>query len=113
MRGLRQRCPVCGRGKLFRTYFRMHDHCPDSDCQVPFEREPGFYLGSVYVNYGLTALIVSIVYPILLFNGVLDNDRLLAIAMVFVVVFPILFFRTARSMWLAFDELCDPRESSD
>ena len=26
-RGLRQRCPVCGTGKLFRSYLRLSDRC--------------------------------------------------------------------------------------
>ena len=27
-RAVRLRCPNCGRGKLFESWFRMHDHCP-------------------------------------------------------------------------------------
>ena len=29
-RGLRLRCPVCGQGKLFATYFRMNNECQAS-----------------------------------------------------------------------------------
>ena len=25
--GLRLRCPCCGHGRLFKTAFRVHDHC--------------------------------------------------------------------------------------
>ena len=59
-RALRLRCPICGRGKLFRWWLLMHERCPN--CGVKFEREPGFFLGSIYINYGLTALIVAIAY---------------------------------------------------
>lgn len=110
-RSLRLRCPVCGKGRLFRGWFKMHDVCPA--CQVAFEREAGFYLGSIYVNYGLTALVVALAYPLLLFNEVLEENWLLLLALAFSVLFPVWFFRYARALWIGFDELCDPRESQD
>jgi len=106
-RALLLRCPHCGKGRLFDGILRMRSHC--SECGLKFEREPGFFLGSIYFNYGLTALLVVILYPILLFNRVLPESRLLLLAFVFVVVFPIVFFRYARSLWLGFDQWYDPR----
>jgi hypothetical protein len=50
---------------------------------VAFAREADFYMGSIYVNYGLTALIVSSGYPLLLFNKVVDEQPLLAMATAF------------------------------
>ena len=85
----------------------MHDVCPH--CSVKLAREPGFYLGSIYFNYGLTALIVAIVYPILLFNRVASSNVLLAGSLAFVVLLPLFFFRYARSLWLGFDQFVDPR----
>lgn len=85
----------------------MHEKC--SHCGVAFEREPGFYLGSIYFNYGLTALIIAVVYPILLFRQVASNDTLLLVALVFCVLFPLWFFRYARALWLGFDQFVDPR----
>jgi uncharacterized protein (DUF983 family) len=103
-RSLLLRCPYCGEGALFRRWFLMHQHCPR--CGLKYEREPGFFLGSIYFNYGLTALLVAIVYPVLLFNRVFSESRLLFI---FVVLFPMLFFRHARALWLGFDQWYDPR----
>ena len=57
-RALRLRCPVCGEGQLFKGLFSMHPTCPH--CGIKYEREPGFFLGSIYINYGITALIVAI-----------------------------------------------------
>jgi uncharacterized protein (DUF983 family) len=107
-RALRLRCPFCGQGKLFRGWLRMNDKCPH--CGVTFEREPGFFLGSIYINYGLTALIVAVVYPVLLFNGIVKETPLLIGAVSFTVLFPILLFPWARSLWLAFDQWHDARE---
>ena len=107
-RALRLRCPLCGQGRLFRGWLRMNQECPN--CGVKFEREPGFFLGSIYINYGLTALIVAIVYPILLFQRHVPETPLLIGAVTFTVVFPILLFPWARSLWLGFDQWHDARE---
>ena len=55
-RGLRLRCPVCGKGKLFRTYFTMHECCPC--CGVGFAREHGQWVGSLDINTFGVALLV-------------------------------------------------------
>ncbi|MEX2174874.1 MAG: DUF983 domain-containing protein [Pirellulaceae bacterium] len=107
-RCLRLRCPLCGRGKQFRHWLAMHRNCPH--CGVKFEREPGFFLGSIYINYGVTSLIVVIVYPLLLFGWGLPETPLLIGSLVFAVIFPVLLFPMARSLWLGFDQWRDPRE---
>ena len=86
----------------------MNERCPQ--CGVKFEREPGFFLGSIYVNYGLTALIVTIAYPVLLFGWGVPETPLLIGAVAFTVIFPIVIFPWARSVWLGFDQWQDPRE---
>ena len=90
----------------------MNESC--DQCATSFVREDGFYIGSIYINYGVTSLIVAISFPLLLFNGVATNNQLLWGAAAFVFTFPVWFFRYARSLWLAFDQLCDPqgRETS-
>jgi uncharacterized protein (DUF983 family) len=107
-RALKLRCPLCGQGKLFRGWLRMHPQC--SHCGVKYEREPGFFLGSIYINYGVTALIVAIAYSMLLFNKVVPETPLLWSAVAFTIVFPVLLFPWARSLWLGFDQWHDPRE---
>jgi hypothetical protein len=87
----------------------MHRACPH--CGLVFEREPGFFLGSIYINYGLTALIVSIAYPVLLLSGTVKERHLLIGAIAFTVLFPMLLFPWARSLWLSFDQWHDPREA--
>jgi uncharacterized protein (DUF983 family) len=98
-------------GRLFSGWFQMHPRC--ESCGLPFQREPGFYLGSIYVNYGLTALVVTTVYVgafILTRSGVVagDAERLLWPLAAFTLLFPLWFFRYARGVWLGFDEFLDP-----
>jgi hypothetical protein len=84
----------------------MNDTC--SHCGVPFAREGGFYLGAIYFNYGLTALIVAIAYPLLVFTQAMPAHTALRLGLGFTVFFPLLIFRHARSLWLGFDEFVDP-----
>lgn len=106
-RAIRLRCPFCGIGRVFRGWFVTEPNCPH--CGRKIEREPGFFLGSIYFNYGLTALITAIAYPVLMF-GYQVNDTQLQIGMlIFAVLFPMWFFRYARSLWLGFDQFADPR----
>jgi uncharacterized protein (DUF983 family) len=105
-RSCRLRCPACGEGKLFAGPFRMHAQC--SHCGLPFMREGGFYLGSIYVNYGLTAVLVTIGYFTLFFSEATSPDVALWSCVAFCVLFPLWFFRYARSLWLGMDCYFDP-----
>ena len=106
-RAMRLRCPLCGQGRLFRSGLVMHDACPY--CGVKFEREPGFFLGSIYINYGLTALIAIVAAFVLRFRFNIPQNPLLIGAMAFTLLFPLLIFPWARSLWLGFDQWRDPR----
>ena len=84
----------------------MHDACPH--CGRKFQRGPGFFLGSIYFNYGVTAALVIVMYFTFFFGEWLSDRQLLAAMSVFALVFPLWFFRYARALWIAFDELWDP-----
>lgn len=108
-RSCRLKCPVCGQGRLFDGWFKMQPRC--LSCETPFQREGGFYLGSIYFNYGLTALIVAIAYPALLFTRTVPEKPLLFGALAFTLLFPLWFFRYARALWLGFDQWMDPQRT--
>jgi uncharacterized protein (DUF983 family) len=105
-RSIRLRCPVCGRGRLFRNWFRMFEKC--ADCGLKFDRGPGYYLGSIYFNYGLTAALVIAGFMTLFLTDTLSPEARLAVLAVFCFLFPLWFFRYARSLWLAMDMYFDP-----
>lgn len=105
-RSCRLRCPACGEGRLFVAPFRMHSQC--SHCGLSFEREGGFFLGSIYVNYGLTAVLVTIGYFTLFFTEATSPDVALWLCAAFCVLFPLWFFRYARSVWFGLDCYFDP-----
>lgn len=103
------RCPRCGGGRLFRGPFRMEPGC--GRCGLSFEREPGFYLGSIYINYGATVIATGLLYGLLV-AGLGGSHRLaLAATLAVAVIFPILFFRHARALLLALDGAVNRHQS--
>ncbi len=98
---LRLRCPRCGRGRLFSGWFRMHSRC--GTCGLDFRREPGFYLGSIYLNYAATALSTGALFGVLVLALEWSPERALATCLAVAVILPLLLFRWARSCLLAID----------
>ena len=107
-RAIRLHCPVCGHGRLFAGWFRMHERC--DGCGLKYERDPGYFLGSAYINYGLTAVILTAAYIGLHFGAGYSNRTLTPWLVTFCVLFPLVFFRYARAYWLAMDCYFDPQE---
>ena len=58
---LRQMCPRCRSARIFRKsiftgFPRMHECCPN--CGLKFEREQGYFLGAMYISYGLALITI-------------------------------------------------------
>jgi len=100
-RALRLRCPRCGQGRLFYGLFSMHEKC--ASCNLKYERAPGFFLGSAYINYGATAVVLTVAYVGLHFGAGYSNRTLAIPLAAFCVLFPLSLFRHARALWLAMD----------
>ena len=104
---LHQRCPVCFQGKVFRSGITTNEACPV--CGLRFEREQGYFLGALYVAYGLAVPVLSLltlVFWSLHFGSV---GRSYTIAVVILVPLSPLVLRYARVVWLHLDQLLDPR----
>jgi uncharacterized protein (DUF983 family) len=104
-RGMTLRCPACGKGELFRRVFTMNEFC--KRCGFSFQRPPGYFLGSTYINYGVTAGLTTVAYVSLYFGVGIEKQTLLPAILGFCLVFPLVFFRFARSLWLSLDCLFD------
>ncbi|MFM8289527.1 MAG: DUF983 domain-containing protein [Planctomycetaceae bacterium] len=105
-RALRLRCPRCGEGTLFQGLLRMHPRC--TGCGLRFEREAGFFLGSIYLNYGLTALFNTVTWVVLRFGMGLPAIYILPGLLLFSLLFPLFFHRYARALWLNLDLQFNP-----
>ena len=101
---LRQRCPECREGKVFRGFMAMNERC--AVCGLRFEREPGYFYGAMYISYTI-AFVTSSYWIILLVLGVNPWIVVLLPAIQIVLMIP-LTFRYSRVAWLALDHWFDP-----
>lgn len=74
----------------------MHTHCPD--CGYRFEKEPGYFIGSLYVSYAL-----AVAEMLALFIGAyffLSVNAILAMILIALVLLSFFNFRNARTIWI-------------
>lgn len=99
-RGVANRCPNCGGRTLFRegTWFELNRVCPA--CGLKLERDEGFFLGALTLNYGVTVIGLFLIGIILNAAGVLSLTTTFILAGVGAVGLPVLLYRPSRSWWL-------------
>ena len=111
-RTLLLRCPRCGKGKLFRRWFTMYEHCPV--CHLVYEREVGFYTGALAINLVISELLVAaFIIPVAVWaamNPGVPFFLVLLLASPLPVLLPILFFRHSRALWISMNYWLDPPE---
>lgn len=117
-RAMLLRCPVCGVSPIFtplhlvrslREWFTPLDGCPR--CGYPYDREPGYFLASVWIiNYGLGSLLGIFIYVVLEVAVHPPFRTMLAAVLVPVFLFNLLFARHSKSIFIAIDHLYDPHE---
>jgi uncharacterized protein (DUF983 family) len=107
-RAVRLRCPRCGRTPLYRGAFAMHGRC--AACGLRYEREQGYFMGAIYINYAATVVVAagSVLTADALFGLTLAQQLGLGIALAALV--PLAFFRYSRSLWLSVDYLTSADE---
>jgi len=84
----------------------MHDRCPV--CGLHFNREPGYFLGAMYISYGLG---VAVIFAFGAALWLLTRWDLYKAAIGAVVLFlpfaPMLTF-LSRVLWIYLDQAIDP-----
>jgi uncharacterized protein (DUF983 family) len=108
---LRELCPRCHAGKIFRgplwrTYLAMNERCPV--CDLKYEREQGYFLGAMYFSYMLS---IPPVLVLVLFLRWMTSWRFdLVLVAAFVAYLPMVpaVTRFARVLWLYLDRNFDP-----
>ena len=77
-------------------------------CGLSFERAPGYWVGAIYVNYGVTVLVaLGGALGVWAVAGV-STAQQLWFWLPFVGLFPLWFFRWSRSFWLALELWLNP-----
>ena len=107
---LHQRCPTCLQGRTFRGRVTMNERCPA--CGIRFEREQGYFLGALYVAYGFSVPIISVLTLLCWLLGAGSVGRSLWFAIAVFFPFSPVVFRYSRVVWMHLDQLIDPRPQS-
>lgn len=104
-RAFRRRCPWCGGGRVFASWFELKPHCPT--CGYRFEREEGYWVGAMIVVTGLLYVVfaalmlgvIALTYPDVPWSP------LLAVSLAVMLVLPLLAYPLAKLLWIAVDLL--------
>ena len=95
--------------RTMRDWFTPLDGCPR--CGYPYEREPGYYLMSIWaINYGVGSIVGLAIYGLLEWKFDLPVWQLLAAVLVPVFLFSLIFARHSKALFLAVDLFFDPHE---
>jgi len=112
---LLQRCPRCRIGgifrySIFRGFPKMNERCPV--CDLRFDREPGYFLGAMYVSYGIGVVFVAVVAAILWYvtGWWITKDTIWAVVLFLPFAPTITLF--ARVLWIYLDQTIDPERRS-
>ncbi len=86
----------------------MHEACPA--CGQIFEREPGYFVGAMYVSYALAIpLYLALAGILRLLLGGWSDLAILALALPLFIPFAPLLFRYSRVIWMHLDRAIDRR----
>lgn len=112
---LRQLCPRCRQGKMFgHSIFlvylkglpKMHARC--EVCGLKFEREEGYFLGAMYVGYGLALVIIGLMALLLwVVTRWLITKVVIWAVVLFVPLAPLIAL-LSRVLWVYLDRAIDP-----
>jgi uncharacterized protein (DUF983 family) len=111
-----QMCPRCRSARIFRAsivrgFPKMHERC--LACNLKFEREEGYFLGAMYIGYGL-GLITIVGLGLILWLATswsLQKVTVWAI-LLFLPLAPILTL-FSRVLWIYLDWAIDPGTSTE
>jgi uncharacterized protein (DUF983 family) len=108
-----QLCPRCRSGRIFaRSIYlgfpRMNEHCPV--CDLKFEREPGYFLGAMYISYGIGVIVLALLCLLLwrLTDWGLSSVIVGACVLFLPFALPVTLF--SRVLWIYFDRAVDPEK---
>ena len=103
---LRERCPECGKGRIFASRWRMNPTCPV--CGLVFERGPGYFTGAMYFSYAMGIPIIAAGTALVWW---LTRWPLhWAVVVVWLAFLPLVpwVFRLSRTIFIHFDRFFDP-----
>ncbi len=110
---LRQRCPRCRRGSIFRYsiyrgFPRMCERC--AVCDLKFQREEGYFLGAMYISFCLALVIIALIAVLLwVITGWWITRVTIWAVVLFLPLAPAISL-FARVLWIYLDQTFDPEK---
>lgn len=107
------RCANCGQPEIFDRWFAMVDRCPR--CALRFERQPGYWLGAMILNFAFTAAAFLAVFLATLFATWPDPPwtTIWVVSMVVAVAAPFAVFPWTRMLFSAMELGVRPPEPDE
>ena len=105
-RSLFRHCPYCGGGGIFKGWFTLKERCPH--CNVLYEHEEGYLLGSYVVNIGLTAVLaIASVISLMVWSD-LSVLQIQLIGAALAISIPIFLYPYTLLFWITLDLTIHP-----
>ncbi len=102
---LLEKCPKCGKGKMFEQGAKLFQIPPMKEkcelCGYKFDREPGYFLGAMYISYGLAVFqgIITFLICYFMFPNLATIWTPVFIMLVIIIMAP-KNYRLARSIYV-------------
>lgn len=106
-RGVLRRCPVCARGRIFRSFLRLRRTC--DRCGWILEREPGTVTGSMYLVSVLSLLFSALVFCAVWLLTTWSPWLQIAVGVPVIAVVSLVALPVARGAWAAIEYYTDVR----
>lgn len=98
------KCPKCTKGNIFRSSGNifllrapiMHEYCPE--CNHKFEKEPGYFVGAMYISYALAVLEMLLLFACIF--SFLSSTGILVVLATGLILFSLFNFRYSRIIWI-------------
>lgn len=106
-----QRCPRCRIGgifrhSIFRGFPKMFERCPV--CDLLFEREPGYFLGAMYISFGVGLGVIAVIAVVVwTLTGWGFTKATLSGVILFLPLAPAITL-FSRVLWIYLDQAVDP-----
>jgi len=89
----------------------MHDKCPS--CGLRFNREPGYFLGAMYVSYGLALVAIGALSVALWALTEWRVDKIAIAAILLFLPFAPMVTLLSRVLWIYLDQKIDPERGPE
>jgi hypothetical protein len=84
----------------------MHERCPA--CRLKFEREEGYFLGAMYIGYGLALGTIAVFGVVIWWLAGWTFQKTVIVAVLLFLPFAPVLTLMARVLWIYLDQTLDP-----